>query len=278
MPGGGRTDKKDKTQLSDSSADGYSSQLDDRLLDRFDHMISSMSKSLIEAFNSCVTQVAKTIEDKFAAKFDAQTTENNALHRELETLGRRCAKLQADNKELRAGIMTISTRLDHLSAAQGELEQYSRVDNILIHGIPLPQTGQTEDLVRSVPDIINQHMSNIHLTSDQISTVHRLSPPKHSTAPNSAGVSNKPPAVVVRFTRRQVKHSILSNRKVLKGKGITVSEDLSLSRVQLLKSATNLVAAHKLQGAWSHEGKILIKTHQNRTLTILTEADLQQFQ
>ena len=157
---------------------------------------------------------------------------------------RRC-----DNKELRAEIVDISTRLDTLCSSVEEVDQYSRVDNLLIHGVQLPAAGQAEDLFTAVSQTINQFMPDVHLTSDVISTVHRLSAPKQSAAPNSSTTVNKPPAIVVRFTHSAVKTSILSQRKLLKGKNITISEHLCAPRVQLLKKATTLVTTHKLQAA-----------------------------
>ena len=49
-------------------------QFDELLVDKFDHMLNRMTKSMLEAFNSCVNQIAKSIEEKFTIKPESQAT------------------------------------------------------------------------------------------------------------------------------------------------------------------------------------------------------------
>jgi len=123
---------------------------------------------------------------------------------------------------------------------------------------------------------ISNLMPAVNLSPSDISVIHRLpsSSPANLTA--SSG-RQKPPPVIMKLVRRQSKHSLMSNRKLLKGKQIVISEHLSPSRAALLKRASLLVSNSKLQSAWSHDGKILIKTLANRTLQILSDADFAPF-
>jgi hypothetical protein len=79
---------------------------------------------------------------------------------------------------------------------------------------------------------------------------------------------------VIQFANRKIRNATLSQRKNLKGKGITVTEQLTTRRAQLLRKSSDLVASHRLEGAWSHEGKVIIKTLSGRTTAIKNEQDL----
>jgi hypothetical protein len=131
-----------------------------------------------------------------------------------------------------------------------------RADSLLIHGMPLPHSGTTENLYTEIPKVLNSLIPNVQITPDMISVTHRL-PTQQATVSNS---TPRVPPIVVRFTRRQIRSSLMANRKALKGKHIVLTDHLTPARSSLLRKATALVTAQKLGGAWSHKGKILAKT------------------
>ena len=90
--------------------------------------------------------------------------------------------------------------------------------------------------------------------------------------PGTANVKHQP--IIVQLTNRKLRNQILNQRRVLKGKGFTITEQLTTRRAQLLKKCTELTIANRLKGSWSTEGKILIKTLNDRTLTVNSERDL----
>ena len=66
-----KTQKVDKRDSSGDVIDD-SSCADDRLMDRLDHMMNKITKSLTDSFNLCITQVATAIEAKLSVKIDVQ--------------------------------------------------------------------------------------------------------------------------------------------------------------------------------------------------------------
>ena len=267
-----KTQKVDKRDSSGDVIDD-SSCADGRLMDTLDHMMNKIIKSLTDSFNLCMTQVAAAIEAKLSVKIDVQGRELYEMNNKLESLERRCNELQADNMSLRAEIKKHDTRITEITASCDDLEQYSRSENILLHGLPLPQDGSTEDLYKLVPETINRHMPGITLAPDMISVVHRLAPNRQSTA-GSSTTSNKPPPVVMRLVRRSIRNSLLANKKLLKNKSISLTEHLTPRRSQLLRKANALVVDHKINSAWSQEGRVLVKTNGNRIVVIANDTDL----
>src|SRR5688572_9833529 len=99
-----------------------------------------------------------------------------------------------------------------------------------------------------VVDSLAPNMRNIELKKEHINVAHRISAPRQAnltrpSAPSSTSTvtPNRPPPIIVRFLQREVRNSILANRRQLKGKPISISEQLTNRRSQLLRKSNELV-------------------------------------
>jgi archaellum component FlaC len=247
---------------------------DDPAADRMEAMFTRLTKNMTDSFSSCITQLVTSIEDKLNIKIDVQGSEIFSLTNKVGLLEKRVDELARSNATLTSQLQIVTRDNQQLHQSIDSLEQYTRADSILIHGLPLPQTGSDQNLYTEIPTILNSLIPTIHLTPEMISVTHRLPTQAQSASSPS---SSRPPPVVVRFTRRLTRTTLMANRKLLKGKHIVLTDHLTPARSSLLKKATSLVTNQKIGGAWSHEGKILIKTLSNRTVVILSEEDLNQF-
>ena len=124
--------------------------------------------------------------------------------------------------------------------------------------------------------MINKNFTNVQIASSDISTAHRNGKARvvEAATDQSPNHRMRPPPIVVRFTRRTTRNQILRNRKILKGKNLSITEQLTSYRANLLKKAHGLVADEKLESAWSHDGHVLIRTKQDRTLQVRSLSDL----
>src|SRR3989442_172767 len=109
------------------------------------------------------------------------------------------------------------------------------------------------------------------IESSDISILHRIS------RPQSTSNSSRPRPVVVKFTRKSMRNDVLHHRKELKGKNISITEQLTSPRSSALKKANDLVISGKLSAAWSQDGRILIKAHDNLMRQIASISDLAQY-
>jgi TolA-binding protein len=271
---GNNKTSSDMIDLSITSAG--SAQLDDASLDRFEVILIKVTRSMSESFNSSIAQLMKLFDDKVQLKLDVQANELFQLNVKLDALSKSNEELRKENLTLRQEIKNQENQIQSISSANEELEQYSRVDNMLIHGVPAPQPNTQENLYTLIPEILNRNFENLNLSSEHISIAHRLPPPRPQSA-TSASSRQTPPPIIVKFTRRVIRNNLLANKKSLKGRSISISEHLSPRRASLLKKASTLVLSKKIGSAWSQEGKILVKTLQNHILPILCEQDLEQF-
>ena len=128
--------------------------------------------------------------------------------------------------------------------------------------------------------ILNTNL-NITLNTNDISAVHRL--PKHHATSAVTGTDAtssthpKPAPILIQLSNKKTRSLILSKRKDLKGKGFSITEHLTLRKSLLLRQATDAVKAKKIQSAWSHEGKVIIRTLNNRTTVLSAREELDQY-
>lgn len=265
------TAKKGSKKMSEDIADRDIEEKEER--SQMEMMFSRLINEFTKSFNVCLDKVVTAIEEKLTLRLDVSDREVHDLNVRLDAMERTTAELRAENSELKAQMTSLQTKLDQSHARLDDLEQYSRVDNLLVHG--LAATEQPEkNLSKNIVDMINSNFSNITISEQDISTVHRLGRPTPTTG---ASPVQKPLPVIIRFTRRIVRDSILSSRKELKGKRISITEQLIQSRALILKKASDLVTKQRLSAAWSHDGKILVKSFDGRTTMISTEEGLTQF-
>ena len=96
-----------------------------------------------------------------------------------------------------------------------------------------------------VLDVINNKL-NIEMSQISIDRSDRLGKRK--------GPGQKPRAIIVKFTR--YRHLVFRNKTYLKGTGISVTESLTLKRMEHLKKAKE---QHVLVNVWTLDGKIMFK-------------------
>lgn len=260
--------KKAQPTISADSAE------DDTSIDRFETMLVRVTSSISDSFNSCVERLVCSLEQKLNVKLDAQASEIFNVHKEMESIKQSCKDLRAENQALRESVKTLSARLDRVGSSTDEMEQHMRGDNLLIHGVQLPADGSPETNVQQIVlDTLNSHIPELHLTAEHVSVSHRI-PQRNQPSTNTAA---RPPPIIIRFSHRHARNRLLGLRKQLKGKAISVTEQLTAKRAQLLKKASDLVVSKNIQSAWSHDGKVLVKSFSDRIINVHSDADLIQF-
>ena len=132
----------------------------------------------------------------------------------------------------------------HQNNKADDQERYSRRNCLLIHGLTETKTEDTDEMVL---DVINNKL-NIEMSQISIDRSHRLGKRK--------GPGQKPRAIIVKFTRYKDRHHVFTNKKLLKGSGISVTESLTLKRMKHLRKARE---QHGFVNVWALDGKIMFK-------------------
>ena len=137
--------------------------------------------------------------------------------------------LKDENKILKATIRSIESSLESVTRVNNDLEQYTRKECVEIRGIPVaatPSEEQTNNIVTNVGKLLG-----MDITQNDISVSHQMpQSQKHKGKP-------RPPAIIVKFTRCDVKDNFHHARKQLKD---LTTRDLGYSKKNKIYLAESL--------------------------------------
>jgi len=137
-----------------------------------------------------------------------------------------------------------------------ELEQYGRRNNVRIFGVQENDNEDTNAIVEKVASKMN-----VSLPDSAIDRSHRI---------GSKGAFPRP--IIVKFTSYAYRSEVFFNKKRLKGTKITVREDLTKTRLKLLKDAAK---SYSERNVWSIDGVIMVNVGLRRPARVKCQEDLQ---
>ena len=141
-------------------------------------------------------------------------------------------------------VSALTERSKVLEESIDQQEQYSRRNCLLIHGV---EENSNEDTDKLALNIINNDLE-IDLTEIAIDRKHRIGDPKTK--------KRKVRPMIVKFVRYYDRKQVFSKEKLLKGKGISITESLTSFRMKKLEEAR---AKHGFKNVWSIDGRIMFK-------------------
>jgi hypothetical protein len=199
-----------------------------------------ISRQIEEAVKRCFRDddFASTLLEKLgdhlgrALAIDLQDTIND-LKAECTSLRQ---ELDSCKDEIRAMKREFSTKID-------DQEQYTRRANLRVYGVP---EGRSEDTNEIVIKLVKEKL-NVQITRQDVDRSHRLGKPPID------GKKNSPRPIIVRFTSYAARSSVFKEKRRLKGSGVTIREDLTPKRREVLRKAVDVFG---LRNAWSLDGKI----------------------
>ena len=175
-----------------------------------------------------------------AANYDDQKKENEALHGKIAILEERQEMMKSKCRAYEESFLEQADQID-------ALEQYSRRNCLLLHGIPEAVDEKTDDLVRST---IASNL-DINIKAKAIDRSHRLGKPK---------TDGKPRPIIAKFVRYNARRNVFVNKKSFKGSNIMVTESLTLRRVKMLNAAREKFGN---KNVWSIDGEVMAKDGNN---------------
>ena len=187
-------------------------------------LIESVSKAVSNAVTSAMSNVYKTVLQN--VKLD--------LAQQTETLN------------------NVKVATQKQSFDMDRLEQYSRKENIRVHGIPeVPGENTSRILVELARDI------GVEMSETDISVSHRL--PGKARPNGNPGNPPRPRVIIAKFVRRDTKNTIMRNKKKLKElqntrKEVYIEDDLTPLRSRLIREIKKDTS---VKTCWSIDGRIV---------------------
>ena len=232
---------------------------------------------------------------------DSTTKENKRLLDEqsntISTLVSQCAMLEQENQEKSEQIKILTERID-------AMEQYSKVENLVISGLETrlyssvatteesnaasgePPKSEINRVEKAVFALFNDEL-NANIQESDISVMHYL-PLKRSDKNK-----NKPKDIIVRFTNRRAKNSVMAKRYILGNRksdrtnqetkpAIYINEHLTKTNATLFYETRRLRKEKLINNAWTFNCKIYVRTNgdtvENQKVIIIHNfEDLEQF-
>lgn len=188
-----------------------------------------------------VAQVTSTLTS-LESKLSILEAENTAVKLQYEVL-------KKENEDL-------SKQLNHLKYDLGEIQQYTRSNNIEIKGVPLTKNENVYTVLETLATALE-----VDHNGGDVSIAHRLQQPKDKS---------QSPSIVVQFVSRYVRNQWLAAArkkhlqttdlsKALRPAPVFVNEHLTPANKALLGKAKFLAKKSKLHAAWSRNGTIFLR-------------------
>ena len=154
-----------------------------------------------------------------------------------------------------------------LSLRTDSIEQYSRLNNIRINGIPEQESEDTRQVVCQVIDAIGADVAS------DIDKCHRVGQVK-------TGPTSPPRSIIVKFTTSKSKHIVFQNKRRLNNidvkqifgdnwprlsdspsdkHRIYINEDLTRARAQAAAFGRDLKKRKQIDDTWTRDGAVFVK-------------------
>lgn len=186
-----------------------------------------------------ISQIVKTAIDKLNLVEVIKTTIEDSLLKSVAELNDKVEVLRVDINQIRAENEKMRTILDN---RDDKLEQYTRRNNFRIFGVI---ENAKEDVEAVVRNMLKKKL-NLDFQQYAIERTHRT----------GKRMNGKPRAIIVRMANFEYKLEIFQVKKGLKDTGVSIAEDLTNYRVQVLKEA---MSEFHRKNVWTYDGKIVIR-------------------
>ncbi|ELT89225.1 hypothetical protein CAPTEDRAFT_192352 [Capitella teleta] len=168
-----------------------------------------------------------------------------------------------------AKILTLEEKVAEMESTTDDLEQYTHRNSLRLVGVPETEEDTTEVTL----NVLNESLLlSPPLTSQELDRL-------HCVRPRDEQDPRKPRPILIKFATYRARHCRrkgLYTREEYAPK-LFLNEDLTKRLAQLLAKTRALKKNKKLSGAWTPDGKILIKTNQGKVQPVRSAADLRPF-
>ena len=170
-----------------------------------------------------VNESIKHLSDRFDAYEEERDKQNK-----IKVLEEKVEKLENENKAL--------------SESVDDLEQYSRRNYLLLHGVKKTDYKNTDDIIIKT---IREEMG-VEVREEDLDRTHWIGRANRS--------DGKARPIIIKFARYAVRNAVYKNKKKRKGKRFLITESLTENRVKALKNGTtNKIWNYKrLDQRWSN--------------------------
>ena len=182
--------------------------------------------------------VAEALQDTATLQVLATLIRDQVVQELKETITKNTSVIE----ELRTTIQHKDEQIAVLERRVDDLEQYSRRQCLRIFGVEEKEGEDTDKIVMEVAEKVGATV-----VIEDIDRSHRVGVKRN----------DRPRPVIVKFVSYRKRSEVFVNKRKLKGTGVTVREDLTKSRYNVLQEA---IKKHGYQNVWTMDGAIIVKS------------------
>lgn len=204
------------------------------------------TRDQIEDINKIVsTCVSKLVSDENFIKLVVTTVAETVTATVLDTLNQRNENHNEDVETLKKNIKRLEDKNKDAEHNIDNLEQYTRRNSLRIFGI---KEDHNENLDDKVLLLFKNVLKEESIKVENLDRIHRVGKYQNGAVR----------AVIVKFVSYRQRDVIFRKKKLLKGSGVTIKEDLTSARVKLLKLAEQKFG---FKNTWTRDGKIYVSSN-----------------
>ena len=212
------------------------------------------SPDCAKIFFNCLKRIESDVKKLFEIQAESKDAQIKVTE-SLQNLSDKLDEIEAENKKKDEKITQLEERVKELEKEKkdiygniDEMEQYSRRNCLLLHGVRENSNENTDDIaVKTISENLD-----IDIQKEDLDRTHRVG------KGNRADGKARP--IIIKFARYNVRRNVYSNKRKLKGKSLLITESLTAARVRLLKQAQT---RYGVENVWTSDGRILHKTGNN---------------
>uniref|UniRef100_A0A8D8YTP8 FP protein C-terminal domain-containing protein n=1 Tax=Cacopsylla melanoneura TaxID=428564 RepID=A0A8D8YTP8_9HEMI len=236
-----------------------------------DDLEKKIEKTMKKVMNEFKKDIRKEIKEQFKEVEKSLDFMSNHLDKvlgEMKEIKQCQQKLERENREMKE-------QMKKMAEENEGLQQYTRIRNIQIDGVPVENDENLEDVMLEIGKKIN-----VNIKKEEIDAIHRI--------PTRIKKNTEP--IIVQFVTRKLRESVLKNAKAnrittkdLKAtwqeRPIFINEHLTPQRKQLMYEARKIKEEKGYKFLWTKGGKIFIRKDENsRTIQLYSLEDLDKIQ
>jgi hypothetical protein len=164
--------------------------------------------------------------------------------------------------------------VNEVKADLDEQEQYTRRDSLEVRGVPITVDEDIDEIIQSIGKLLD-----VEIDDSDISVSHRLP----SRARGTSTGAKFPPAIIVKFTNRNIRDELYRSRSKLKsfdindiGLGrygnekIYIQESLTAKRKKLFKECLEIRKNARYKFIWTYYGTIYLRKNESSPAVRIT--------
>nr|CAI5827692.1 unnamed protein product [Callosobruchus analis] len=213
-------------------------------------------EEIMKSVSNSIHSILK--DDEFLNSLVKKVSDNviKTLEARITTLEQKVKDNSAVILELKDEANMLKYENEALSQKYDQLDQFTRSNNIRIFRL---KEKPQEDVTTEVINLLTSHLG-VTINADDIYSCMRV----------GKKLNNTPRGILVKFLKPNIKRNIYKNKKMLKGSGVVIKEDLTENRLKLMDAA---IERTTLRSVWSSDGTIYASKG-GKVIVIKNKSDL----